>query len=161
MTKAVITCSPTASIREAARLMYLNGLSGLPVLSSDGTLVGFVSELDLIRTEERIHAPVNFSLLGTLLYFDNPLNGDEIEKQIKILTAMTVERLMSKPAITISSDAPIENIVELFIHKHKKTVPVVDGGKLVGIISRADVVKLLAGERELTQNPWRNLMQKQ
>lgn len=153
MTKNVISCSPDTSVKEAARLMYLNGLTGMPVLDERDELVGIITEYDLIRVEDHLHLPATFGLLGTLLTLDNPFNGDEVEKQLKKLAATKVSELMTRDVKTISSDATIEDAADLILHKKVNPVPVVDAGKLVGIISRADIVKLIAGETKEFEPP--------
>ncbi len=160
MTKNVITCGIETSVKEAARLMYLNGLTGLPVLDKADKLVGIITDTDLIKVEGKLHLPVTFAFLGSLVYLDNPLNGDEIQKQFAKLVATKVGELMSKEAVTISSEAVLEDVAELFLHKKINPIPVVDEGRLVGIISRADVVKLIAGERELLQDGWKDLVKR-
>lgn len=181
MTKNVISCEPHTSIREAARLMYLNGLTGLPVMSPYGhasgrstegierspeggdvtnQVVGIVTEQDLVKLEGPLHIPSVVSILGSMIYLDNPLNGDEIEKQLEILSATTVEQVMTAEPVTISVEAAVSELVELFLHKKINPVPVLDGGKLVGIVSRADIVKMLAGDKDIAKPEWRSLIKR-
>ena len=155
MTKNVITCAPTDSIQVAARLMYLNGLSGLPVLDADDKVIGIITEQDLIRLEQPIHVPTMIGFLGAMIYLDNPLNGDEIEKQIATLTATKVEQVMKQKVVSVTSNADITEVAEIL--KKLNPVPVIDDGALVGIVSRADIVKLLAGDKDLAKTEWRSL----
>src|SRR3989344_6784677 len=136
MTKNVIACEPKTSVKEAARLMYLNGLTGLPVLDEQDKVVGIIPEQDLVKIEDKLHLPLTFGFLGSLVYLDNPLNGDEIQKQFGELLATKVEDLMTREVVSISSDVSIENVAEIFLHQKINPVPVIDNGKLVGIISR-------------------------
>ena len=154
MTKNVITCQPHSSIREAARLMYLNGLTGLPVLDVNDEVVGIITEQDLVKLEQPIHIPSIVGILGSALYLDNPLNGDEIEKQLEVLSATTVEQIMTQKVVTIAPDASLEDLAELFLSKKINPIPVVETGKLVGIVSRADIVKMLAGDKDLGKAEW-------
>ncbi|MBI4050704.1 MAG: CBS domain-containing protein [Candidatus Doudnabacteria bacterium] len=160
MTKNVITCSPDTSVKDAARLMFLNGLTGLPVLDQNDKLVGIVTDADLIKVEGRLHLPVTFAFLGSLVYLDNPLNGDEIEKQLEKLVATKVRDLMTDKVLSIGPDASIEDLADLFLRKKINPVPVIEKDKLMGIISRADIVKLIAGEKEFHQKEWRELAKK-
>lgn len=146
MTKNVIACHTKDSIKEAARLMYLNGLSGMPVLDENDQVVGMITDYDLIRIEDHLHLPASFGFLGSIVTLDNPLNGDEVEKQLEKLAATKVSDLMTKNVMTIGAEAAIEDVAELFLHKKAELVSVIDDNKLVGIISRADIVKLIAGE---------------
>jgi CBS domain-containing protein len=157
MTKNVIACSSDTPIKEAARLMYLNGLTGMPVLDEKDKIVGIITEGDLVKLEGELHIPNLLGVLGSLVYLDNPLNGDEIEKQLKIMTATEVGKLMSKNVVSIASDAKVEEAAELFLHKKGNPIPVMEDGKLVGIVSRADIVKLIAGEKELREKEWKEI----
>ena len=121
MTKQVISCVPDASVKEAARLMYLNGLTGLPVLDEQDKLVGIITEYDLMRIEDHLHLPVTFAFLGSIVALDNPLDGGEVQKQLEKLAATKVADLMSKEVQTIGPDAAIEDVAELFLHK--KLIP--------------------------------------
>lgn len=154
MTKNVIFCSPFDSIKEAARLMYLNGLSGLPVVDELDRVVGIVTEQDLVKMEEPVHIPKMLGILGSFLYLDNPANGDEIEKQLEVLTAAKIQQIMTAPVTTAKPDDSVETLAEIFLHKKANPVPVVADGKLVGIVSRADIVKLIAGDKELAKKEW-------
>lgn len=157
MTKNVIACAPATSVKEAARLMYLNGLTGMPVLNAKDEVVGIITEYDLVRIEDHLHLPVNFVFLGSIVSLDNPLNGDEVEKQLQQLAAVKVDDLMTKDVKSITPDAAIEDVAELFLHEKVNPVPVVVGNKLVGIISRADIVKLIADDKLLGKE-WRELV---
>jgi CBS domain-containing protein len=160
MTTEVIVCQAETSVTEAARLMYLNGLTGLPVLDQNDKLVGIITDSDLIKIEEHLHLPLTFGFLGSLVYLDNPLNGDEIQKQLETLLATKVESLMVKKVITIGPEDSIEDAADLFLKKKSNPIPVLEKGKLVGIISRADIVKLLAGDKEIREAHWKALMKK-
>src|SRR3989344_6912114 len=110
MTKNVIFCSPFDSIKEAARLMFLNGLSGLPVVDELDHVVGIVTEQDLVKMEEPVHIPRILGILGSFVYLDNPANGDEIEKQLEVLTATKVEEVMTEEVITAAPGDSLEKL---------------------------------------------------
>lgn len=134
--------------------MYLNGLSGLPVLDEAEQLIGIVTEQDLVKMEEPVHIPKIIGILGSFVYLDNPANGDEIEKQLEVLTATKVEEVMTEEVVSVGPDDTLEDLAEIFLHKKANPVPVIDNGKLVGIVSRADIVKLLAGDKEIAKQEW-------
>lgn len=157
MTRNVIACQPHTSVREVARLMYLNGLSGLPVIDEADQLVGIITEADLVKKYDRLQVPKMLGFLGSLIYLDNPINGDEIQKQLREILAKKVSDLMSDKPTTIIPEAPLDDLAGLFLQKRANPVPVVDGGQLVGIVSRSDIVKLMAGEEELRKQEWKDL----
>ena len=125
----------------------------MPVLNDKDEVVGIITEYDLIRVEDHLPLPATFTFLGTIVPLDNPLNGDEVQKQLEKLAATKVSELMTRDVESISSDAVIEDAAELILHKKLNPIPVVDDGKIVGIISRADIVKLIAGETKEFQPP--------
>ena len=115
MTPDPVTARPDQTINEAAELLLYHHISGLPVLDSDGKLVGVVSEADLIGK-----------------------------------TGATVAGVMSRNVISVDAGARPEEIASIMARGRIKRVPVIRDGTLVGIISRADVVRWAAGSTPLT-----------
>lgn len=131
MTRDVMTVAPATSLRDAAGLLAENGISGVPVVSATGDIVGVLSEADIVvkaggeLTRSR--------LLGWLL---EP--GGGMEDKIK---AETVGDAMSAPPVTISPKRPVHEAAKLMVAENVNRLPVVDKGKLTGIITRADIVR--------------------
>ena len=136
MTKDVIAAAPRASIHAAARLMADHGVSGLPVVEEDGTVVGIVSEGDLIlRQKPRERTP------WWRLFFGD---SERLAREYQKAHGMTVAEVMTQSLITVSPDFPIESVA-LILDQHRiRRVPVVADGRLVGIVSRGDLIKVLA-----------------
>jgi len=109
MTKKVITVSPTASVKDLAKTLTKNKVSGTPVADKNGKLLGIVSRTDVVA------------------------KGGEKVKDI-----------MSKDIITVDEETPVEEIANLFTTHKINRVPVLRGKKLVGIVSRADIVRAIA-----------------
>jgi CBS domain-containing protein len=131
MTRDVTTVTPTTSLRDAAGLLARNGISGLPVVSETGDVVGVLSEADIV-----VKAGGKVSrnrLLGWLLESDFGL-----EDKIK---AATVGDAMSAPPVTISPKRPVHEAARLMVAENVNRLPVVDKGKLTGIVTRADIVR--------------------
>src|SRR3989344_1695301 len=160
MTKNVIFVSPFDSIKEAARLMYLNALAGVPVVDEASRVMGIVTETDLVKLEEPVHVPKMLAILGSFIYLDNPMNGDEIEKQLEVLNATKVNQVMTTDVVSVKPDDSVETLAEIFLHKKVNPVPVVADGKLVGVVSRADIVKIIAGDKEIAKAGWQLLVKK-
>lgn len=142
MSTGVVTVGPDAPIGEAARLMLQHRISGLPVVDAHGTLAGIVTEGDLLRRAE----------LGTerrrprwleLILMPGTLAEDYVRSH-----GRRVEEVMSWEVATVAPDTPLAEVVALMQRRRIKRVPVVDGGKLVGMISRADLIRALARELE-------------
>jgi CBS domain-containing protein len=131
MTTDPIRVSPDALLKEAARLMVRHQVSGLPVVDADGDLVGIVTEGDFLRQEAGRERPYGASLLDALF-------GDGV---VEAPAAETVAEVMSRDLVTITPDAGIGEAARVMTHRRIKRLPVLNAeGRLIGIISRADVV---------------------
>ncbi|PTE07058.1 CBS domain-containing protein [Mesorhizobium helmanticense] len=137
MTAPVIGIEPSASISDAAGLMLSRRISGLPVIRSDGTLAGIVSEGDFLRRGE----------LGTerkrsrwLEFLVSP--GRAADEYVRA-NGRRVEEVMTADVVTVQPGAPLTEIAELMTRHHVKRIPVVDGEKVVGIVTRSDLLRAL------------------
>ena len=139
MTRRVVTIDVDAPIAQAARLMTEHRISGLPVLDAAGRLVGIVSEGDFLRrtetgTEVRRPRWVQFLLSPGRL-------ADEFVRT----HARRVGEVMTPDVATVTESTPADEIVRLMERRRVKRVPVLRDGRMVGIVSRADLVRALAG----------------
>lgn len=137
MTSPVVGIEPSASVTDAAKLMLGSHFSGLPVVTSDKRLVGVVTEGDFLRRGE----------LGTTQKRPRWLEiivsaGKKAEEYVQT-HGRKVEEVMSPEPVTISSEASLEELVELMTARKIKRVPVVDDGKLVGIVARSDLMRAM------------------
>lgn len=137
MTAPVIGIEPTASISDAAGLMLSRKVSGLPVICSDGTLVGVVSEGDFLR---RVELGTKRNRSRWLEFLVSP--GRAADEYVKA-NGRRIEEVMTAEVITVPPAASLPEIVELMARHHVKRVPVVDSGKVVGIITRSDLLRAL------------------
>jgi CBS domain-containing protein len=138
MTRRVITTDPDASVLEAVRLMLQNQISGLPVVDAKDQLVGIVSEGDFIRRSE----------LGTqhksARWLDFLLGPGRLADEYVRTTGRKISEVMTRDPKAVSADTPLEEVVALMERHHIKRLPVVEDGKLVGIVSRANLLHALA-----------------
>ncbi|MCY1227935.1 Inosine-5'-monophosphate dehydrogenase [compost metagenome] len=132
MTRRVFTISPERSVRHAARLMLDNRISGLPVCDDDGNLVGLLSEGDLLRRSELGSA----ALRGAK--GDRP--QQDPETYIKA-HSWRVGDVMTTGAVTVNADASVDQIAALMQTRSIKRVPVVQQNRMVGIVSRRDILE--------------------
>ena len=139
MTRSVITIAPDATILEAAKTMLQHHVSGLPVVDAAGTLVGIVSEGDFIRRSEIGTQRKRGRWLKFLLGAGATATDYVRENGRKVSEVMTVE------PITVGEDATLEDIVNTMETNHVKRLPVMENGKLVGIVSRANLLQAVAG----------------
>jgi len=137
MSRNVISVAQGAPILEAARLMVENKISGLPVINSQGIVVGIVSEHDLLRERKKDAETQNEHWLQLLLQHKERTFEDHGLSQRAVADVMTPHPVTVAP--TSSLDAACRLIERLGV----KRLPVVEDGKLVGIIARADLVRAL------------------
>ena len=141
MTTPVVTVSPEMEIKDLATRLSDNRISGAPVVDEEGTLLGIVTESDLLLTEKPVHIPTFFILLDSLVYFENPF---KLDKELKELTARTVADIYTPDCLTVSPETPVDEIASLMVKEKRYLLPVVDQDKrVVGIISRTNMLSLI------------------
>ena len=140
MTTDVITISPEAEVAQAAQLLLEKRINGVPVVNEAGELVGILCQSDLIIQQKNIPIPSLFTLLDGFI----PLTSSKkIDKEVKKIAATKVEDAMTANPVTVTPDTGIEEIAAFMVEKNYHTLPVVDGGKLVGIVGKEDVLRTL------------------
>ena len=141
MTTPVITVTPETDIKTLATLLTKNYISGAPVVDKKETLLGIVTESDLLLTEKPIHIPTFFILLDTLVYLENPFKMD---KELKELTARTVADIYTQNCLTATPDTPVDKVASMMVAEKRYLLPVIDQDKqVIGIISRTDMMSLI------------------
>ncbi len=143
MTENPVTVLPEAEISLAAKLLLEKHINGLPVVDDTGSLVGIICQSDLIAQQKKIPLPSFFTFLDGFIFTKSM---KQIEKEAQKIAATTVSQAMTKNPITVKPDTGIDTIAELMVDKNFHTLPVVDHGRLVGIVGKEDVLKtLMAG----------------
>jgi CBS domain-containing protein len=138
MTRRILSVMPNASIVEAIRLMLDNHVSGLPVIDEAGQLVGILTEGDLLRRGEtgtERHRPRWLEIL---------LGPGRLASEYVRTHGRKVDDIMTREPVSVAPETRLEEIVELMERHRIKRVPVIQGEKLVGIVSRADLLRALA-----------------
>ena len=145
MTKPVVTATPDLPVLDVVELMLKHHISALPVVSSDGTLVGLISEGDLIRRSEigaRDYSSWWLAAIGGKV---------RLAEEFVKTHGMQAAEIMTRDVVTIPETSPVGQIAEL-LEKHRiKRVPVVSDGKVVGIVSRANLLQALAAQQKQLQ----------
>ncbi len=141
MVKDVVTAGPEASVRELAALMLERRISGMPVVDGAGRLLGIVSEGDLIRRPEIDTDRVKLGWLRLLLS-DEARARDFVKSH-----GRKAREVMTQPAISVAADAPLAEVVRLMERHRVKRLPVVEKGKLVGLVTRADLLRALVAQQ--------------
>lgn len=145
MTKDVVAVTPDTSIKEIADIFLKKNIGGVPVVNKNNELVGIVTESDLIVKDIKIHFPTYIQLLDAIIY----LGGiKRFEEEFRKAIAATAEQVMTKNVYTVSPESEIEEAATLMYEKRISRLPVVEGKKLVGIITKRDIIKAIAAESE-------------
>ena len=139
MVRAVVTTTPETTVEEYARLMINLRISGVPVMDRGGLLVGIVTEGDLLRRVE-IGTERRRPRWSEPFSSNSRLAAEYIKSHAK-----RVADIMTREVFSVEELATLGEIADLLETKHIKRVPVVHDGKIVGIVSRADLLKVLAG----------------
>lgn len=146
MTVGAATVRPDDTVGEAARMMLQYQISGLPVVDDNGRLVGIVSETDFLRRSE-LGTERRSNWLELLVG-----SGPQAEAYIRS-HGQKVSDVMTRDVVTVRPDAPVREIVELMERHGIKRLPVVEGPKVVGMVSRANLIRILARLAESAPPP--------
>lgn len=141
MTAEVVTVTPEARLADVAHLLADRGISAVPVLGPEGTVEGIVTEADLVRRLAGEAAARPRGWLRALLSG----RADETAKGFARLHGQRAGDVMTTNVIAVEEDTPVEEIAGLMETRGVKRVPVLREGKLVGLVSRADLLGLVFG----------------
>jgi len=144
MTRDVVTVTPDTDILQAAKRLLENHFNGLPVVDDEGKLLGILCQDDLIVQQKQVPLPSVFTLLDGMI----PLfSGKQMEKEVEKMVAMKVSGAMTPNPRTVDPETAIEDIATIMVRKNIHTLPVLEKGKLVGVIGKEDVLRTLMPER--------------
>ena len=145
MTREPITVSPDTEIARAASLLLEKGINGVPVVDKKEELVGIICQSDLIAQQKKFPLPSIFTLLDGFI----PLNSmKHFETEVQKIAATTVADAMTPNPVTVQTDTSIEDLASLIVDKNFHTLPVVDEGKLVGVVGKEDILRTLTSQSE-------------
>lgn len=138
MTTSIISVSPEMSIRDAAGIMMSAGISGMPVVDESGRLVGMITEGDLLHRVE-----IGTSAKQRAWWLDMVASTTEAASQYVKEHGRKVRDVMTTDISTVTETCPIADIADLLERRRIKRVPVMRDGKVVGIVSRANLIRAL------------------
>jgi CBS domain-containing protein len=136
------TVSPDDTIEAVLRTLRQNELPGIPVVNSGGRPVGIITEADLVMTGEDadLHLPHYFEMFGGLVFLE-PLS--HFEGRLRKATAALARDLMTEDPVTIEAGASIQEAAHMIARSKHNRLPVVEHGRLVGVVTRVDVLDAL------------------
>ena len=142
MSAPVLTVTPATPLKDAVTLLSDHHISGVPVVSDDGTLVGELTEQNLMVRESGVDVGPYVMLLDSVIYLRNPLNWD---KQVHQVLGNTVADLMSRDCHSCAQSLPLPKAASMLHEKGTQRLIVVDEERRpVGMLTRGDVVRALA-----------------
>jgi len=134
-------CDLDTPIREIARRFADEALTGLLVVDADRRLMGVITEEDLIDQQRQLHLPTAIALLDMVI----PVGEGRFERELERMQALNAGDLMSRDVQTVAPDADLSTIASLMSDKEVHHLPVLDSDAVVGLISRHELIKALAG----------------
>jgi CBS domain-containing protein len=139
MTSSVIVASPDMNVQVAAKLLDDNRISGMPVVDADGQVIGIISEGDLVRRTEIGTGERRRSWWLEIFTSTRELASEYVKER-----AQAVKDIMSQPVVSVREDTSLSDIADLLERHRIKRVPVLRDDKLVGIVSRSNLMRALA-----------------
>lgn len=140
MSHDVVTLAAGMDFAAAAKVLLENHFNGAPVVDDQGRLVGILCQSDLVAQQKRLPVPTLFTLLDSFVQLTST---KQLEKQARKIAALTVAEAMTPDPVTVQPDTGIETIAGLMVDSNLHTLPVVQDGRLVGIIGKEDVLRTL------------------
>jgi len=140
MTTTVLTVRTETTIRELAELFVSNRISSLPVVDAAGSLIGLVTESDLVEQSKNLHLPTVISLFDWVIYLESEKT---LERELQKMGGRTVADVYQTEIASISPGASLSEAADLMSNHRVNALPVVDNGSLVGIVARIDIIRTL------------------
>jgi CBS-domain-containing membrane protein len=151
MTRDVAVARADTPVHEIAGAMDARDVSGIPVVDEGGRVIGLVTDLDLIVRNTRLDAPQFFQLLDARIPLETP---GHYRKRLRHMLGTAARDVMSEDVTTIGPDESGETLAALFVKSRANPIAVVEDGRLVGIVSRADLLRLMREvPEERTEEP--------
>jgi len=138
MTKDVIAVRPEEKVENVVSILVENKISGVPVVDEHRHVVGIITEKDLMIKAGELKVPFYVTLFDSIIFLENPMR---FNNTIKKYTAALVKEAMTSKVISVEEDTPVSEIVDIMQKRNINRVPVVRHGKLIGIITRNDILK--------------------
>jgi CBS domain-containing protein len=133
------------SVEQVIRVMRDHELPGVPVVNEGGRCVGIITEEDLILAGEEadLHLPHYIELFGGVVFLESM---SHFEERLRKASAATARDMMTEDPVTIGPDASVEEAARLIARKRHNRLPVVEHGRLVGVVTRVDVLDALTAD---------------
>jgi CBS-domain-containing membrane protein len=138
MTRDVVSIKGSTTVREMAAIFGEKSFGTLPIVNDAGDLTGIVTASDLVEQDRPLHMPTVISLFDWVI----PLEGESAQqRELNKITAQTASELASGDVVAVTPSDPVSTVAEIMSSKKLHALPVVDGKKLVGMVSRIDIIR--------------------
>ncbi|GFK95171.1 Inosine-5'-monophosphate dehydrogenase [Fundidesulfovibrio magnetotacticus] len=144
MTAQVVTLTPDTSIAEAAQTLLEKRINGCPVVNASGKLVGILCQSDLVAQQKRLSLPTVFTLLDGLV----PMTSmADLDREMEKIAAISVSQAMTPDPQTVTPETPVEDVATLMVDRGFHTVPVMEAGRVCGVIGMEDILRTLSARK--------------
>ncbi|MFB8794647.1 MAG: CBS domain-containing protein [Microcoleus sp.] len=144
MTREPLTARPEMSLKEVIKILADRRISGLPVVDEHDLLIGIISETDLMWRETGVTPPAYIMVLDSVIYLENP---SRYEQELHKALGQTVGEVMSRDPVSIAPEKSVQEAAKLLHDRHIHRLPVLDTtGKVIGILTRGDIVRAMVAE---------------
>jgi CBS domain-containing protein len=136
---------PHDSVEDVLKVLRSHELPGVPVVNEGGRCVGIITEADLVLSEENsdLHLPHYFQLFGGVVFLESM---SHFEDRLRKAFASTARDMMTEDPVTVEADASVAEAARLIARKRHNRLPVVEHGRLVGVVTRVDVLDALTAD---------------
>ena len=141
------TVGPEMRVGALGKLLLEEGLEGVCVVH-DGDLVGVATAMDLIVQETQVHLPSFFLFLDAFIPLESPAR---VEKELRKIVGATVREVMTRTVISTTPDEALAKAARLMVDKHLTLLPVVEDGKLVGVLDKRAMLRVATGDPRADQ----------
>lgn len=144
MTKEVETLLPTDTVRIAAKRLAARGVGGMPVVDNAGSLKGVLTEFDILEAMKTQHKRLKMLMPPEISFgisFVEVLEEREAAKAFEEIGDRPVGDVMSKEVAWVAMDETVEHAIQLMVNRKVHRLPVVDRGKVVGVVTRGDILR--------------------
>ena len=138
MTRLVITVRDNAPVADVARTILTHNISGVPVVDHNGRLVGIITEGDLVVQNANVHFPTFLQILDARIYLTNTR---QFEEELRRALGTIATDIMTRDVLTVRSDSDVSDAATVMADKRVNSLPVLDDHRLVGMITRRDIIR--------------------
>ncbi len=140
MTTDVLTVKPETSVNELAKILTTHNINGTPVVDDNGSLIGVVTENDLVFQKKKVHIPTVINILDSFIYLESQ---EKMKKEMEKISGVTVEEIYTREVTTVTPETPIDEVATIMSERNIHTIPVMKDSEIIGIIGKKDIIRTL------------------